>query len=143
MGDQQGFRVREGQNRGLKWVKTFPSPFKSRYRCYFWGKCHMSGGENVKVTHFYISPKFTLFRGNKGAKPGSKWAKTCTSPCKSRYQCYFWGKCYMSGGENVKATPFDISPKFTLFGGIRGLKLESKWVTTCPSPYKTLYKCYL
>ena len=38
-------------------------------------ECHMSGVENVKVTSFDISPKFTLFCGHKGAKPGVKTGK--------------------------------------------------------------------
>ena len=32
----------------------------------------MSGGENMKMTPFYISSKFTVFWGHKGAKPGVK-----------------------------------------------------------------------
>ena len=35
----------------------------------------MRDGKNVKVTHFDISPKFTLFWRNKGAKPGVKMGK--------------------------------------------------------------------
>jgi len=38
-------------------------------------------------------------------------------------------------------TTFEISPKFTL-GYILGQNRGSKWVKTCPSPNKTLYKCY-
>ena len=32
-----------------------------------------------------------------GLKWGSKWVKTCQSPYKSQYKCYFWGKCHMRG----------------------------------------------
>ena len=35
----------------------------------------MSDEKNVKVTPFDISPKFTLFRGHKGEKPGVKRGK--------------------------------------------------------------------
>ena len=34
-------------------------------------------------------------------------------------------------------------PNLLCFRGIRGQKRGSKWVKTCPSPYKTRYKCYL
>ena len=42
----------------------------------------------------------------------------------------------------MKVIPFDISPKFTTFGGILGQNRGSKWVKTCPSPGKTRYRCY-
>ena len=43
----------------------------------------------------------------------------------------------MSMGGNVKVTPFDISPKLTLFWGHKGHNPGSKWEKTCPYPYET------
>ena len=46
--------------------------------------------------------------------------------------------------EDAQMTTFEISPKFTLFGGRIGAKRGgeegAKWVY--PSPNKTQYKCY-
>ena len=47
---------------------------------------------DMEVIRFDISPKFPLFWGRKGAKPGVKWVKTCPSLNNSQYKCYFGGK---------------------------------------------------
>ena len=56
--------------------KSAHLPIKHGINVIFLGICHIRGEENVKVTPFDISPKFTLFWGNKGAKQESKWVKT-------------------------------------------------------------------
>ena len=66
------FWVNLGVKTGSKWVKTCPSPYKTRYKCHLQGISHVRGGEDVKVTRFDISPKFTLFWGHKGAKLGGQ-----------------------------------------------------------------------
>ena len=68
-----------------KWVKKCPSPYRTRYKCYFYELCHMRGGEDVKVTPFHISPKFTLFWWHTGENGGSKWVKMSPFPYKTRY----------------------------------------------------------
>ena len=42
----------------------------------------------------------------------------------------------MSGGENVKETPFDISPKFTWFWGRKGAKPGAKMDKNVPISLK-------
>ena len=61
-----------GQN-VVKMVKK--SPYKIRYKRYLQEIDHIRGGEDVKVTLFDILPKFTLFWGHIGAKPGVKKGK--------------------------------------------------------------------
>ena len=101
----------------------------------------MRGGEDVKVTLFDISPKFTLFWVILGQNRGSKRVKTCPSPNKTQYRCYFKGLGHVRGGEDVKMTLFDISPKFTLFWIILGQNWGSKRVKAFPYTNKTRYKC--
>ena len=55
--------------------KTCSYPYKTRYKCYFYGIGHTKGEGEVKVTHFEISSKFTLVWETKGVKPGVKLGK--------------------------------------------------------------------
>jgi len=61
-----------GEKPGSKWVKTCPSLNKTRYKCYFEGIGHMRCGKDVKVTFFYVSPKFTWFWGLIGGTIGGQ-----------------------------------------------------------------------
>ena len=45
---------------GGKMGKTYPSPNKTWYKCYFEGIGQMRGGEDGQMTNFDISPKLTL-----------------------------------------------------------------------------------
>ena len=84
------------------------------------------------MTIFDISPKFTLFWGYKGAKPGSRWIKTCPSPYKLRYKCYFWSIFHKRGGLDAQVTTFDISPKSDSFWGIWRQSRGATWVNYAP-----------
>ena len=52
------------------------------YKCHLQRIAHVRGGEYGKVTLFDISPKFTLFWGHIGAKPGVKKGKNVPLPIK-------------------------------------------------------------
>ena len=131
-----------GPNRGSKWVKTCPSPDKSHYKCYFWGIGHTRGWEDMKGISFDIYPKFTLFGERTGAKSGFKMVKTCPSPDKSHYKCYFCGIVHTRGWEDMNVKSFDISLKFPLFWGCTGAKLGVKMGKKLHIPDKSHHKCY-
>ena len=95
----------------------------------------------IQVVGVTYNPNLHCFWDIKGQNRGSKWVKTCPSPDKSQYKCYFWAKGHMRTLEDGKVTWFDISPKLTLFfcgyrvkpGGQNG----SKRAKTCPFPDKS------